>query len=84
MDTNFDPNDPKQALNAAIALVGGIAVFAEKVGAPSVHAVKAWKLKQVPAEYCPDIERLTGGKVRCEHLRADVRWDFVRANPVEV
>lgn len=32
--------------------------------------------KKVPAEYCPDIERLTG--VTCEELRPDVNWGFLR------
>jgi DNA-binding transcriptional regulator YdaS (Cro superfamily) len=32
--------------------------------------------KKVPAEYCPDIERLTG--VLCEDLRPDVNWGFLR------
>lgn len=32
--------------------------------------------KRVPAEYCPDIERLTG--VTCEELRPDVNWAVLR------
>jgi len=29
-----------------------------------------------PAEYCPDIERITG--VACESLRPDVDWAYLR------
>lgn len=40
--------------------------------------VQQWKRTQrVPAEYCPDIEAITG--VRCEELRPDVNWSVLRA-----
>lgn len=32
--------------------------------------------RKIPAEYCPDIERLTG--VTCEDLRPDVNWGYLR------
>lgn len=73
----------KDALNEAITAAGGLQAFAEKVRAPSVSAVKAWKLTRVPAEYCPDIERITNGKVRCEHLRPDVNWGVLREETQE-
>jgi DNA-binding transcriptional regulator YdaS (Cro superfamily) len=34
--------------------------------------------RQVPAERCPVIERLTGGQVTCEELRPDVEWSVLR------
>jgi DNA-binding transcriptional regulator YdaS (Cro superfamily) len=34
--------------------------------------------RRVPAERCPEIERETGGVVRCEELRPDVAWDVLR------
>ena len=34
--------------------------------------------RRVPAEYCPAIERATGGAVRCEDLRPDVDWAYLR------
>lgn len=39
---------------------------------------KGWR--QVPAERCPEIEKATGGAVRCEDLRADVDWAYLRAS----
>lgn len=43
-----------------------------------------WKQRQnVPAEYCPAIERATGGMVRCEELRPDVEWDVLRQQAVK-
>lgn len=37
--------------------------------------------KQVPAERCPDIEKLTFGEVRCEELRPDLadKWSYLRS-----
>ena len=42
--------------------------------------VSQWAAMQrnVPAERCPSIERVTDGKVRCEELRPDVDWDYLR------
>jgi DNA-binding transcriptional regulator YdaS (Cro superfamily) len=34
--------------------------------------------RPVPAEYCPLIEHLTDGSVRCESLRPDIAWELVR------
>lgn len=35
--------------------------------------------RQVPAERCPSIEKATNGNVRCEDLRPDVDWAYLRA-----
>lgn len=34
--------------------------------------------RPVPAERCPEIEKLTQGAVRCEELRPDVDWAYLR------
>ena len=34
--------------------------------------------RRVPAERCPEIERITEGKVTCEELRPDVNWKVLR------
>jgi DNA-binding transcriptional regulator YdaS (Cro superfamily) len=46
----------------------------------SKGAVSQWKLpgRITPAEHCPKIERLTGGRVRCEELNAKVDWAYLR------
>jgi len=43
--------------------------------------ISQWKTgaRQVPAERCPAIERATNGAVRCEDLRPDVDWAYLRA-----
>lgn len=75
---------PEQALDKAIAHPNVRTM--ENLGAQlgdgiSKGAVSQWKLdgRQVPAEYCPTIERLTDGEVRCEDLRPDIAdWAYLR------
>lgn len=54
--------------------------LARAVGLSDV-IVSQWKTgaRQVPAERCPAIERATHGAVRCEDLRPDVDWAYLRA-----
>lgn len=42
------------------------------------QAVQSWFKNSVPAERCPDIEKLTSGEVTCEELRPDVDWAVLR------
>jgi DNA-binding transcriptional regulator YdaS (Cro superfamily) len=55
------------------------AALAAKLGVPA-ELISQWRngVRQVPAERCPEIERATGGEVRCEDLRPDVPWDVLR------
>lgn len=34
--------------------------------------------RPIPATRCPSIEKATNGIVRCEDLRPDVDWSFIR------
>lgn len=47
----------------------------------SAVIISQWKTgtRQVPADRCIEIERATGGQVRCEELRPDVDWAYLRA-----
>ncbi|OJU90979.1 MAG: Cro/Cl family transcriptional regulator [Burkholderiales bacterium 66-5] len=69
------------AFHQALDNAGGPAKLAALLGC-SVQAVCFWRdgLRRIPAERCPDIERLTG--VRCEELRPDVNWTVLRGAPV--
>lgn len=70
---------PDEALDAAISKLGSMQAVAQKLGVTK-GAVSQWKLegRRVPAEHCPLIERITAGRVRCEDLRPDVDWAFIR------
>ncbi|WP_343928672.1 helix-turn-helix domain-containing protein [Pigmentiphaga daeguensis] len=53
--------------------------LATSLGVPQI-LISQWALEQrrVPAERCPTIERATDGAVRCEDLRPDVDWAYLR------
>lgn len=53
--------------------------LARAMGVPAI-LISQWSLgtRRVPAERCPDIERITAGAVRCEELRPDVDWGYLR------
>jgi DNA-binding transcriptional regulator YdaS (Cro superfamily) len=48
--------------------------------------ISQWKTgaRRVPADRCPAIERATNGAVRCEDLRPDVDWAYLRATDCDV
>jgi DNA-binding transcriptional regulator YdaS (Cro superfamily) len=73
-----------EPLKKAVQLLGGQTATAKAVGRGIVQA-HVWKWLNSPnpdvmppAEYCPAIERATGGAVRCEELRPDVEWSVLR------
>lgn len=60
----------KQAISTA-----GARTIADELGI-SVQAVYKWG--KVPAEHCPTVERLCKGAIRCEDMRPDVDWAYLR------
>lgn len=65
-------------LLSAISIVGSQKAFADAIGAKS-RTVWAWtKRGNVPASFCPAIERATKKAVTCEDLRPDVDWAYLR------
>jgi DNA-binding transcriptional regulator YdaS (Cro superfamily) len=71
-------NGRMKSLEKAFLSVGGQSKLAKSIGiAPQV--VNNWVRRgNVPAEYCPAIERATNGLVCCEDLRPDVDWVVLR------
>jgi DNA-binding transcriptional regulator YdaS (Cro superfamily) len=59
---------------------GGQTALARLLGVSTV-VVHHWAhgIRPIPAERCPAIERVTNGAVRCEDLRPDVDWAYLRA-----
>ena len=67
-----------KALERAVNICGSQGALAAKLNVRQSH-VAMWKKRgNVPAEYCPGIERATDGAVRCEELRPDVAWGVLR------
>lgn len=81
---------PVDALKKAVEQSKGRRLFAEKLSASrdglkvSIAMVWNWINRDngAPADYCPDIEALTG--VRCEDLRPEVNWAALRKTPRKV
>lgn len=77
---------PIEAVEAVISIAfGGVAArMAEQFGV-SDQTVVWWRKGErdgrpvkFPAEHAPACERLTVGQVRCEELRPDVDWAYLR------
>jgi DNA-binding transcriptional regulator YdaS (Cro superfamily) len=66
-------------LERAIKVCGTQQKLADLIGGIRQSHVSMWLHRgKVPADYCPTIERVTGGAVRCEDLRPDVEWAVLR------
>ena len=70
------------AIRDAILGAGGPASVARQCKV-SVQAVCFWRdgRRALPAEHCPTLERLNEGRIRCEDMRPDVDWAYLRGTP---
>ncbi len=71
------------ALQKAISHLGSQSALAKRIEcAPQV--INNWlRRNNVPAEHCPEIEKATAGEVRCEDLRPDVDWSYLRQTTIK-
>lgn len=66
-------------IQQTIKYFGSQSAIARALGLSSYRVVQQWvKSGHVPPKYCPEIERLTDRKIKCEDLNASVDWAFVR------
>lgn len=72
------------AIDRACNQLGGQTALASALGV-SVPTVNQWlhTKRPVPSDRCPAIEKATGGAVRCEELRPDVDWAYLRKSNSE-
>jgi DNA-binding transcriptional regulator YdaS (Cro superfamily) len=58
---------------------GSIRKLAKSLGVPP-SSVSFWKAndRKTPVLHCIEIEKLTKGEVRCEELRPDIDWGYLR------
>jgi DNA-binding transcriptional regulator YdaS (Cro superfamily) len=73
------PLTPAGALRRAVVHCGGQSALASAIGVSQSHVWNWLSRRRVPAEHCPAIERATIRAVRCEELRPDVDWAYLRA-----
>lgn len=66
-------------IETAAKIVGSYARLARALGvSPAMIYQWANRVRPVPADRCPAIERATNGAVRCEDMRPDVDWAYLR------
>ena len=71
------------SLHRAISCFGDAVRLAKAIGC-SKSAPYMWiKRGQVPSGWCIAIEKATAGAVRCEELRPDIDWGYLRNNPIQ-
>ena len=75
----LDAQPGTEALRRAVEVCGGQSALASAIGLTQSHVWNWLHRRGVPAEHCPAIERATGRAVRCEALRPDVDWGYLRA-----
>lgn len=73
------PKNTASPLERAIEAAGGVTKMAQSLNLSGHGVIYQWSKNRVPADHCPDIEKLTG--VRCEELRPDVNWSVLRTAP---
>ncbi len=71
-----DKTEIETPIQKAIRLGGNQTGLAEKLGVTQPLIAHWKKRNEVSAEYCPQIEKITG--VRCELLCPSVEWSVVR------
>lgn len=67
-------------IQRAVAIMGNrpSALAAAIGGKVKRQNVEYWLASnRVPAEYCPSVQRVTGGAVTCKELRPDVEWEVL-------
>ncbi len=70
-------------IDRAAKHLGSQRILAKMIGV-TPGAVSQWKTAGVPVEHCPRIERLTAGTVRCEEMRPEVDWAYLRATDCDI
>ena len=70
-------------IKRAAEVVGNQQLLAQQLGV-SKAAVSQWITAGVPMDRCIEIEKATSGAVRCEDLRPDVDWAYLRATDCPV
>lgn len=71
-------------IKLASSIAGSQRELARQLGVTPGRVAQWITGDRVVADYCPRIERLTGGRVRCEDLRPDIDWAYLRATDCPV
>lgn len=74
-----------ETIGKAIQLAGGVTKLAAQLGV-STQAVCFWRdgKRTIPPKCCIAIEKASAGQVRCEDLRGDIDWGYLRGTAADV
>ncbi|VBB13383.1 helix-turn-helix domain-containing protein [Burkholderia stabilis] len=79
MDEDVLTSDRQAELRAAVKLAGGASAIAEHLGLSRGAIYDFIRRGNFSPEHCPEIEKFSGGKVRCEILNTTVDWAYLRS-----
>ena len=72
-------------IETAVKATGSVRALADAISSAagrrtSTQSIYAWMSgkRRVPSSLCPAIEKTTSGAIRCEDLRPDVDWAYLR------
>lgn len=72
-------HDPTAAIRRAVEIAGSQAKLGQLIGVSQTGVASWLRLKTIPVEHCPAIEKATAGRVTCEQLRPDYDWAYLRS-----
>lgn len=68
----------ENAVKRAVKAAGGAAAVASLFDISTVSVYEWINNNRIPAERCPALERACQSAVRCEEMRPDVDWAYLR------
>ncbi len=78
------PKSPRQqALHEAVNLAGGAIALAGCLGVTRFAIYDFIRRGNFAPEHCPEIEKFSHGKVKCEILNTTVDWAYLRNGATE-
>ncbi|WP_042295866.1 YdaS family helix-turn-helix protein [Paraburkholderia bannensis] len=83
MDEATNGGARQDELRDAVKLAGGASALAEHLRLSRGAIYDFIRRGNFAPEHCPEIEKFSGGRVKCEVLNNTVDWAYVRATSTE-
>lgn len=83
MDETTNGAPRQEELRDAVKLAGGAAALADHLGLSRGAIYDFIRRGNFAPEHCPEIEKFSHGKVKCEILNTTVDWAYLRNGATE-